>query len=314
MKEKEDSPVTPENLPSTVELEPHTVSSPSRRKFMGTIGGVAAAAAVTAAVPLEPLFEGKDAEADAAVAPYKSNTRANDSWNYRKSTAQNEKINVGVLPDNGDAQRFTDFSGNWSKCLKHDGLGVPNAAAWQSLVYALETGRFSDFEHILVGNPGGTNFTGTLNGPQGALAFDLEGLDSHAAVIPPAPSVASAQTAAEEVEHYWGALLRDVHFTDYPSSSLVAQACADVNNLSYVRSHQNEYPYPITPQSLFRGQIVPGDGNMQGPFISQFMLQPTFLGVQPLSQQYQRILSVSQGGADFLTDPTEYQNVQNGRT
>src|SRR5271157_2814324 len=307
-----DSPEISETLPSTVEREPHPAASPSRRKFMGTIGGVAAAAAVTAAVPLEPLFEGKDAEAEAAVAPYKSNTRANDSWNYRKSTAQNEKINVGVLPDNGDAQRFTDFSGNWSKCLKHDGLGVPNAAAWQSLVYALETGRFSDFEHILVGNPGGTNFTGTLNGPQGALAFDLEGLDSHAAVIPPAPSVASAQTAAEEVEHYWGALLRDVHFTDYHTSALAAQAAADLNNLSYVKGSQNEYPYPVTPQNLFRGQFYPGDGNVQGPYISQFMLQPTFFGAQPLSQQLQRFLSVSEGGADYLTTVSDYQSVQNG--
>src|SRR5271157_5999889 len=313
MKEKEDSPVTPENLPSTVELEPHTVSSPSRGKFMGTIGGVAAAAAVTAAVPLEPLFEGKDAEAEAAVAPYKSNTRANDSWNYRKSTAQNEKINVGVLPDNGDQKRYTDFSGNWSKTLKHDYLGIPNAAAWLSLVNALQTGRFSDFENILVGNPGGTNFTATLNGPQGALAFDLEGLDSHATVIPPAPSVASAQTAAEQVEHYWAALMRDVNFTDYASSSLAAQACADLNNMSYIRSHQNnEFPYPVTPQNLFRGQIVPGDSPVEGPYLSQFLIQPTFLGAQPLSQQLQRFRSVSQGGADFLTDPTEYQHVQNG--
>src|SRR5271157_1844248 len=313
MKEKEDSPVTPENLPSTVELEPHTVSSPSRGKFMGTIGGVAAAAAVTAAVPLEPLFEGKDAEAEAAVAPYKSNTRANDSWNYRKSTAQNEKINVGVLPDNGDQKRYTDFSGNWSKTLKHDYLGIPNAAAWLSLVNALETGRFSDFENILVGNPGGTNSTATLNGPQACLAFDLEGLDSHATVIPPAPSVASAQTAAEQVEHYWGALLRDVNFTDYHTSALAAQAAADMNHLSFVQSSQNkEIPYPVTPDNLFRGQFYPGDGNVQGPYLSQFLLQPTFFGAQPLSQQYQRFKSVSEGGADYLTNPTEYQNVQNG--
>jgi hypothetical protein len=32
------------------------------------------------------------------------------------------------------------------------------------------------------------------------LAFDLEGVDSHATALPPAPSVASAQTAAEQVE------------------------------------------------------------------------------------------------------------------
>ena len=33
-----------------------------------------------------------------------------------------------------------------------------------------------DFENIEVGNPGGPGFTGTLNGPMGALAFDLEGV------------------------------------------------------------------------------------------------------------------------------------------
>jgi hypothetical protein len=284
----------------------------SRRSFLGTVSG-ATAVALTVGIPLEPLFEGQHGEAEAAIAGYKSNTRANASWNYRKSTAQSDKIDVGVLSDNGDSQRFTDFSGNWSKCLKHDYLGIPNAASWESLVYALTTGRFSDFENIIVGNPGSTNFTGTLNGPQGALAFDLEGLDSHATVVPPAPSVASAQTAAEEVEHYWAALMRDVNFTDYPTSLLAAQACADLNNMSYIRSSQNnEFPYPVTPQNLFRGQIVPGDGPVHGPYLSQFLIQPTFFGALPFPGQYQRFRSVSQSGADFMTDPTEYQHVQNG--
>src|SRR5271165_2897079 len=186
----------------------------SRRSFLGTVGG-ATAAALAVGIPLEPLFEGKHGQAEASVVPYGSSGRTNASWQYRDSTADAEKIDVGELPDNGDSQRFTDFSGNWSKCLKHDYLGIPNSASWLSLVYALKTGRFSDFENILVGNPGSTNFTGTLNGPQGALALDLEGLDSHATVAPPAPSVASAQTAAEQVEHYWAALMRDVNFTDY---------------------------------------------------------------------------------------------------
>jgi hypothetical protein len=279
----------------------------SRRFFIGKVGG-ATAAALAVGIPLEPLLEGKHGRAEASVVPYGSSGRASASLQYRENTAEAEKIDNGEQPDNGDSQRFTDFSGNWSKCLKHDYLGIPNYASYQSMLHALQTGQFSDFENIQVGNPGGTNFTATLNGPQGALAFDLEGLDSHATVIPPAPSVASAQTAAEQVEHYWGALMRDVHFTDYPTSSVAAQACADMNNLSYVRSQQNEYPYPITPQSLFRGQIVPGDGNMQGPFLSQFMLQPTFLGAQPLTQQLQRFVN----GVDYLTDPGEYQHVQNG--
>lgn len=285
----------------------------SRRSFLGKVGG-ATAVALTAGIPLEPLFDGKHGEAEASVVSYRSNNRANDSWNYRKSTAQAQKIDVGVLPDNGDAQRFTDYSGSWSKCLQHDAVGIPNRASYQSLLRALQSGQFSDFENILVGNPGGRGPVSKLNGPQGALAFDLQGRDSHATnFIPPAPSVASAQTAAEEVEHYWGALLRDVAFTDYPTSSLAAQAAADLNSLSYVRSSQNnEYPYPVTPQSLFRGQFYPGDGNVQGPYISQFMIQPTFFGVQPLSQLYQRFMSISQGGADYMTSVSEYQSIQNG--
>src|SRR5271157_4672169 len=309
-----DSPEISETLPSTVEREPHPAASPSRRKFMGTIGGVAAAAAVTAAVPLEPLFEGKHGQAEASVVPYGSSARTHASWQYRDSTADAEKINVGELPDNGDLQRFSDYSGNWSKALEHDALGIPNARSYGSMLHALKTGRFQDFENIFVGTPAGTGPTSTLNAPQAALAFDLEGLDSHATNgIPPAPSVASAQTASEQVEHYWGAVLCDVHFTDYPASSLVAQAVADMNDMSYIRSsHNKEMPFPVTPQNLFRGQFFPGDGNVQGPYLSQFLIQPTFFGCQPITQQYQRFLSISEGGADYMTSVSEYQSIQNG--
>ena len=293
--------------------DPNVPADSSRRSFLGTVGG-ATAVALAVGIPLEPLLEGKHAQAEASVVPYGSRGRAHASFDYREDTAEADKIDVGELPDNGDSERFTDFSGSWSKSLQHDALGVPNAASWLSLVHALKTGRFRDFENIIVGTPGGTGPTSTLNDPQGSLAFDLEGLDSHATNgIPPAPSVASAETASEQVEHYWGALLRDVHFTDYPTSSLVAQAVADMNNLSFVKSSKNkEFPFPVTPQNLFRGQFVPGDGNLQGPYISQFLLQPTFFGPQPLSQQYQRFLSVSEGGADYMTTVSEYQNIQNG--
>jgi hypothetical protein len=304
----------PQAEPPHIDKEkPHTKAptgpaDSSRRSFLGRVGG-ATAVALAAGIPLEPLFEGK---AEASVVPYRSNNRANDSWNYRKSTAQAEKIDVGVLPDNGDLRRFTDYSGSWSKCLKHDALGIVNRASYQSFLYALTTGRHQDFENILVGNPGGPGFTGTLNGPEGALAFDLEGLDSHATVIPPAPSIASAQTAAEQVEHYWAALMRDVHFEDYASSPLAAQACADLNNMSYVQSQNNIFPHPVTPQNLFRGQILPGDGSVQGPYLSQFLMQPCFLGIQPMGQQMVRLLSVGEGGADYLTNPVEYLSVESG--
>jgi hypothetical protein len=280
----------------------------SRRNFVG--GGAAAAAAV--AIPLQPLLGGKESAAEASVVPYKAGTRAEASFAYRTGTALAELIDVGVQSDNGDTERFTDFSGNYSKALLHDALGVPHKAAVESLIDALQTGEFSDFENILVGTPGGGP-NSKENGPQGALALDLEGLDSHATVIPPAPSVASAQTAAEAVEHYWAALLRDIPFTEYPTNSLVAQAVADMNKLSFLKSASNQqFPFPVTSQNLFRGQFVAGDGNVQGPYISQFMLQPAFLGVQPLSQQYQTFLPAGGGGSDFMTSVSEYQLIQNG--
>jgi len=303
---------TPESGEDTHLTQPESPANSSRRSFLGTVGGATAALAV--GLPLEPLIAGKSGRAEASVVSYRSSNRAYSSYQYRRNTAQSEQINVGVLPDNGDAARFTDYSANWSKSLRHDALGIPNSQSYGSLLYALSTGRFQDFENILVGTPGGTGFTSTLNGPQGCLAFDLEGLDSHATNgIPPAPSVTSAQSAAEAVEHYWGALLRDVHFTDYGTNPLVAQAVADMNNLSFVRSNANrQMPYPVTPQNLFRGQLASGDGNVRGPYISQFMLQPTFFGVQPLTQQYQRFLSLSEGGADYMTSVSEYMSMQNG--
>jgi len=189
---------------------------------------------------------------------------------------------------------------------------VPNAAAFLSLKNAISTGNFSDFANIGVGTPGGDG-NSKLNGPQAALAFDLEGLDSHATVIPSAPSVASAQTAAEQVEHYWAALLADVPFTDYATNALVGDAVTDMNAMSFLSSAgNNQFPYPVTRQNLFRGQFVPGDGNVQGPYVSQFMVQPTFYGSQLLSQQHQTFLPEGGGGSNFMTSVAEYQLVQNG--
>ncbi len=281
----------------------------SRRNFVKTAATIAA---VAASVPLEPLLGGKESVADAANGNSNSSSRMNDCFNYRKNMALAERNNVGIQADNGDAARFTDFSGSYSKALLHDNLGVPNAAAWLSLRSPFASSSPADFENIIVGTPGG-GANSKLNGPQLALAFDLEGLDSHGTVIPPAPSVTSAQTAAEQVEHYWAALLADVPFTDYVTNSLAGQAVADMNNLSFLSSAANDQiPYPVTRQNLFRGQFGAGDGNVKGPYVSQFMIQPTSFGAQPLDQKYQTFLPVGGGGSDYMTSVSEYQTVQNG--
>src|SRR5258708_15877523 len=141
----------------------------SRRKF---VKNAATMAAVAAAIPLEPLLGGKESRAEASVISYSYSTRAQDSFNFRVNKAKAEDIDIGVQPDNGDAAKFTDFSALYSKALKHDGLGVPNAASYQSFEKALSSGSFTDFQNIIVGTPGGGP-NSKENGPMVSFALDL---------------------------------------------------------------------------------------------------------------------------------------------
>ena len=297
MKKEKEDPITPNTGKSQV----------SRRKF---VKGAATLAAAAATVPLKPLLGGSGSTADASTIPYESNKRSNDSFLYRRRVAQENKIDVGVLPDNGDRARYKDFSALHSKALLHNGLGVPNQVSMQSLLDALEAESFEALQNVIVGTPGGGP-NSRLNGPAGSFAFDLEGLDSHAFTIPPpSPTVRSAQTATEEVEHYWGALLRDVPFTEYGSNPLVAEAVADLNSRSFLQGGgANQWALPVTPQNLFRARVAAtNDGNLKGPYISQFMLQPTSFGAQPLDQK----LNTFAPNQNFMTNFSSYQNIQNG--
>ena len=61
----------------------------------------------------------------------------------------------------------------------------------------------------------------------------------------------------------------------------------------------------VTPDLLFRG---PYPGDTLGPYVSQFYLQPTYMGVQPMSQQMVTFVP----DVDYMTDPVTFQQVQNG--
>src|SRR5205823_1953975 len=123
-------------------------ADPGRRSFLGKVGG-ATAAVLAVGIPLEPFIEGKRGEAEASVVHYGAGVRMSDCYAFRVDTAQDEKINVGELPDNGDADRFTDYSALWSKSLKHDAVGIPNAHSYNSLLNALGSGKFHDFENVI---------------------------------------------------------------------------------------------------------------------------------------------------------------------
>lgn len=274
----------------------------SRRNFLGGLG--AAAAMATGAAGLAP----RTAEAAAAqvvaatdasgTAP-SSVLRRNRAFQMRMDAATFHKGQpMARHLTNGDETRYASRIGNYSKGLPHDSFGEVEPAAYESLLRAVTSGDPEDFDAIILG---GTN---KLTSPQGGLAFDLEGADSHEIAVPAPPALASAEAAGEGVELYWMALLRDVNFLDYAGNADAAAACADLNRFSGdfkgLKSNGK-----VTPQTLFRDVL---QETRVGPYISQFMWLNTPFGVEYVERRMRTL----QPGTDHLTDYGNWLAVQNG--
>jgi hypothetical protein len=222
----------------------------------------------------------------------------------RTATAAQDAF-VPALPQitNGDEARYSDKSGTYTKGVLQTGIGLVDLAAYESFKKALDSGDPADFENITLGGPR------TLNGPQGGLAFDLECLDSSQFAPPPAPRVASEEYATELVELYWGSLLRDVAFTDYSGNATAMDAAKELSAMPSYRGPRDSMGQ-VTPDLLFRGgyqNLFPGE--TVGPYISQFLLNDADFGALPIMQQYKSL----QANLDYMTDPTTFQQVQNGQ-
>lgn len=262
-------------------------------------------AATTAAAALAASSLGAETE-DSSRGPFPpgriANPRIAAAYELRMSEAMRDAMmGPAANVNNGDTARYDDKGGTYTKALPHDDYGRVDPTAFATFQTALQSGRPSDFAKIIMGG------TRTLNGPQGGLAFDLEMMDNvqfGQTVVPPAPAVASDQTATELVEHYWASLLRDVPFTAYGSSAMAVQAAAELGSLPAYTGPRNAQGQ-VTPDVLFRGTFP---GETLGPYVSQFLLQPTFLGSQPIGQQQWTYLP----GIDYGTDFASWLDIQNG--
>ena len=267
-------------------------NSLSRRSFLGRAGAstvVVAAASVGVPSLLSENAEGQIAEP----------ARSDRSFQIRFNAAVRER-NVQIPPqiNNGDEDRYATFIGNFSQGLPHNSIGEVDPIAYQALLTAVTSGKAADFANI----PLGGNVK--LAGPQGGLAFDLEGTDSGQLSIPPSPALAGAERAGEMVEDYWMALARDIPFSRYGNESITAAAIADLDKLSLFRGPKVNGQ--VTPDTLFRG-FTPGD--LIGPYLSQFFLLPVSLGTLGVAQKY----STYAHSTDYLTDFTFWLAVQNGQ-
>jgi len=290
-----------------------TDHGPSRRKFLSQVSAALAGGALFAKTGKAAAQSYNPALGDGIAPPDGvTDNRVLQSFTLRVKTAAKEAA-VPVPPHthNGDDERYSDKSGTYTKCLLQDGIGLVNLTAYRSLKRALKSGRFEDWENIVTGG------TRTENGPMGSYAFTLEGTDNGQfgdapspanqilqIVVPPAPPLASETYGTELIEMYWASLLRDIAFSDYSTNAIAIHAAAELNaQPTYLGPRDNTGT--VTPDLLFRG-TYPGD--TIGPYCSQFMLMPTFLGSQAIDQKLNSYLA----GQDFMTDPVTYQQVQNG--
>ena len=275
-----------------------------RRQFIRKVGNAAAtvaAGALTSSPATPAEFPGRS-DTGLRLPAGVSDKRVIQAFYLRLGEAlQDSLVPAAINVNNGDEARYPDKSAMFTKGLPHDSFGRVDLSAYATFKTALASGRFSDFENIIMGG------TRTLNGPQGGMAFDLCALDSvqfGQPQVPPAPAIASDQTATELVELYWGSLLRDVAFTDYGSNTFAASAAQELSaQPTYVGPRNSRGQ--VTTDLLFRG-VFPGE--TLGPYISQFLITPTFFGAHPMSQQMQSYLP----GIDYMTSFSDWLTVQNG--
>lgn len=277
----------------------------SRRRFLGTVGGVAAvAAAGVAGGSLEPLLN-PAAQAEAqphAIAEAKKpkpSARRQRMYQIRTDAAKvNRDMPEAIHRTNGDEERYASRIGSYSKGLPHNAFGEVDDDAYDSLLKAARTGSPDDFEAIK------TSGARRLINPQAGLAYDLEGVDAQTYAIPPAPALSSAQAAGEAVELYWMSQLRDVDFFDFqPGHPDVEAACAGLNKLTDFRGRRKRGQ--VVPETLFRDPLP---GTDKGPYISQFLWMDAPFGAESV----ERLILTRLPGLDYLTSYDDWLNAQKG--
>lgn len=243
---------------------------------------------------------------DDALGPLTPAARRDASERIRIRAAEtHEDTPAPAHHQNGDEARYAaqNYYASFSKGLQHDpATGEVVGASYRSLRAALESGRPSDFEEIVLGVP--TAQSSRLTNPQAGLAFDLEGVDGHQVTMPPCYTFRSAGSIGEIAENYWLALCRDVPFVDYPSHPLIAQAAADLGR--YAQFDGPKQGGNVTPATIFR-DVTPGA--LAGPYLSQFMIHDIPYGAQLTSA---RIAFGLPGTTDFMTDEASWLAAQNG--
>ena len=222
--------------------------------------------------------------------------RLKEAFIRRNRSARQQLLQRGPVdqPENDDEAQFgreVNYFASYSKGLPHDENGEVEPDAFETMRSALETRGGGDFEAIP--EPGRR----PLTNPEAATSFNSAGLDPNNVYGPAAPAFDSAETAAEMVELYWMAVLRDVPFDEYGSDPTVRAAASELSALT-------DFSGPTAQSNLFRGTV---EGAREGPHVSQFLLKNFERGVIEREQQFRPLEPT-----DYMIDFDQWLNVQNG--
>ena len=275
----------------------------SRRTFLKTIGGVSAGTVVTGMGLSGALLAPGEALAEdfGSLRPKRRRIKA---FKIRRDAALSHFKDIKPQqPCNRDEQRYDDYRASFFKTLPQNDLGEVEPRAYGDLLSALESGRSKDFEAIELA-PG---HVFKLGNPQASYSYDMTSVDSHNTRIAPSPAFGSAETAAEMGEVYWQALTRDVPFVDYGSDQTIWDAVTDLNTFSETVGPKDKGD--VTPDTIFRGE---SQGDLIGPYLSQFLWKPIRYGMAFIEQKYLLPLSVQLAESDFMTDYDEWLAIQRG--
>lgn len=271
--------------------------SSDRREFIAILATAAMAGTTKSLLPVAAVTS---TQAEGTPGARMGNLRAAQCEQLRKSAAlANAGMPIPANMPNGDEESHPRLIGNYHKGLPHNDVGEVDLKAYRSMLCALNSGHPADLGSITLG--GNTK----LSNPQGGLAFDLEGCDSHQTHMATPPALASPWRVGEMVEDYWMALLRDVNFADYATNPITALAVEELNKLEDFRGPMQRGQ--VTPHTLFRG-CTPGD--LAGPYVSQFLLQPVRFGALHVNQQ----IATYEAGTDYMTDTDSWLMAQNGQS
>lgn len=250
---------------------------------------------------------------------------------------------------NGDTNKIWEIDGesvrgvgSFHKTLPHNKFGEVDSDAFLTLVSATR-GDGSEFAQVPRGAPrpitigpneGKPGYAAALTNPQAGLALDRLTHPPTNYRMPPAPRVTSNTTAAEMVELYWMALLRDSDLckldkgwsvaTDEINKSFelaIASGGSDPDKVcdlgAVLAGDGSEDRFipgvdvpgsavafkPFTADTLFRLGL-PGDD--VGPMVSQFFLRPIAYGTQTIDARERPY----KAGLDYLTDFNDWLQAQ----